>query len=122
MTDRDARIAELYRSGMKIKDIAAEVAMAPNSVGVIIKRLGFERPSKPQKAWREYDDAAIIAMWDAGCATGTIADRYQTNLQTIRRILKQHGIDIATARRTRFESEAGAVYKGGGLGRIARRA
>lgn len=97
MTEREQTILRLYGEGKMIIEIAAEVGLAPNYTGQILKRLGVNRPSKPQKKVKPVDHQGIIKCWDEGLSTSAIAERYGLNQRTIGAALKQAGRDIASA-------------------------
>lgn len=120
---RNARIRTLYDSGMLLKHIAAEVGIAPNYVGVILKKMGVERPSKPQKARKYVDATAVRKAWDDGLSVSAIAERYSVSDHLVRNALKAQGIDLASMpRRRRFDGEAGhGGRSGNAFARMARR-
>lgn len=121
--ERYARIRQLYECGMLLKHIAADVGMAPNSVGVVLKKLGVERPSKPQKTLKHIDPMSIKGAWDNGLAVSAIAERYSISDASVRSILKTNGIDVGSLPpRRRFDGEAGhGGRSGNAFARIARR-
>ena len=119
---KSERIAELYRAGMMLKDIAVAVNMAPNSVGCVLKRMGFDRPSKPQKKWYNIDERAVVARWNDGLSTSAIAERYAVSAALVVKTLVRNGINVKSANRRRYDGEGNAMMRGGGLARIARRA
>jgi transposase len=119
---RDEQIIALYAGGMLIKHIAAQVGMAPNSVGQVLKRLGVERPSKPQKKVKSYNPDDAVAMWDAGWSTSAIAERMRISQRRVAGILREAGRDIASARRHRYDGHCNAIQRGGALQRMAAKA
>lgn len=122
--ERRARIARLYEGGMLIKDIAAEVGLAANTVGVIIKEMGYERPAKPQKRVKAVDDAdqCAVLMWDQGYSTSAISERLRLCRASVRRALRDAGRDIYSARRQRYDGVGGSARRSGNaFARIARR-
>ena len=128
MTDRDQNILRRYQAGAKIKDIAAEVGMAANSVGQVLKRLGVERPSKPQKRWQGRDDQTeqIIALWKHGLCVGQIAERTRNSEEVVGRILSEAGLRSMANPRHRYDG-IGGIGRGRSNGRqalqrVARRA
>lgn len=121
LQDRNEKIITLYESGMLIKDIAKEVGMAPNSVGVILKRLGVDRPSKPQKKLVEIDGDKVKTLYESGLSTSAIAERLSVTERMIADNLRSQGVKL-DGRRRRYDGEGGTITKGGALQRIARRA
>lgn len=122
MNPKHARIMELYGTGMLLKDIAADVGVAPNYVGVILKRLGVDRPSKPQKKRKSIDDADVVKLWDGGLSTSAIAERCGVPCPYVRSVLVRAGRDIKSVRRLRYDGRAGTAHRSGNaFARIARR-
>lgn len=122
MTERDAKILEMYQAGELIKSIAASVGMAPNSVGQVLKRLGVERPGKPQKRIKQYDENLVIQLWDGGLSTSAIAERVKLSRVTVVGLLRLAGREVDAARRVRYDGEGGTIARGGNaFARIARR-
>lgn len=131
MTERDQTILQLYHAGTKLKDIAGKVGMAPNSIGQVLKRLGVERPSKPQKRWLGRDDQSenIIKLWQQGLCVTQIAERLQEGRMTVEHVLTKAGIRNSENPRHRYDGIGGGIGRGRGGGdrsgafaRIARRA
>jgi len=118
----DEKMLRLYAAGVKIKDIAGEIGLAANTVGQRLKRLGVERPTKPQKRWYEFDDATAVELWDHGLSTSAIAERLGTSPERIGKALREAGRDIAGARRQRYDGDGGTISRGQGLQRVASRA
>ncbi len=123
MTDRDTKILELYQSGLLIKAIAAEVGMAPNSIGSILKRLGVTRPTKPQKRWRgRPDDENIICeLWKQGLCVSQISERLGTSFPVINRILSAKKIRTGPPRHRYDSAVGGGSGKDGFAGNMARK-
>ncbi len=115
----DAEILRLYGEGMLLKNIAARVGLKPHSVGQILKRLGVDRPSKPQKKIVEIDETSVVEIWDRGWSVSAIAERFQVSDSTIRRIIISSGRVLDG--RTRYDGEGGSIHRGGAIQRIARR-
>lgn len=118
---RNARIRKLFDGGMLLKQIAVEVGMAPNSVGQILKRLGVERPSKPQKRWagRESDDDKIKLLWSEGLCASQIAERIGVSRNAVSISLRALGLADKSAPRHRYDGIGGI---GGGTRRSSGRA
>lgn len=120
MNSRDEKIMKLYGDGMLIKRIAVEVGMAANSVGQVLKRLGVERPSKPQKKNNPVDDAKVVALWDDGLSVSAISERVGAGPAVVRSVLNAAGKDIKGARRVRYDGRAGnARMSGNAFARMA---
>lgn len=121
---KDDEIKRLYGEGKLIKEIAVLVGMAPNSVGQALKRMGFDRPGKPQRKKRDIDEQDVCRLWSHGLSTSAIAERMRISQQSVGAILVKRGYDIASAHRRRFDSVEGSASRrgsGGAFARIARR-
>ena len=124
---RDEKIAELYRRGMLLKHIAEQVGMAPNSVGVILKKLGFERPSKPQRRVKAPADidARAAELWGHGLNRGQIAERLGVNENLVSASLTKLGLTSTHAPRHRYDGIGGIGKPGrpdkSAFARIARK-
>jgi DNA-binding NarL/FixJ family response regulator len=114
MNERDEKILALYHQGKMIKDIAAAVGMAPNSMPAILRRLGIERPTKPQKRWRGKPDQKqkIRELWDQGLHAIEIAERLSIERGTVDGILSALKIRDPSQHRIQYSTAAG-----GGSGR-----
>lgn len=106
VTDRDAKILDLYREGKMMKEIAAEVGMAANSIVSVLRRLGIERPTKPQKRWRDRPDDIddVKALWNEGLCASQIAERLGRSQNTVQTILTSLKIRDAQHPRHRYDS------------------
>ena len=113
MSERDATILKLYQSGLLIKDIAREVGMAPNSLVGILRRLGVERPAKPQRRWRNAPDLTkeIAELWGLGLCASQIKERLSCSQSVVDNTLTKLKVRTSSPR-VRYDSAAG-----GGSGR-----
>ena len=122
MTERDAKMLELYRSGMRLIDIAPMLGISPQYVGARLKQLGVERPSKPQKKRHNVTGDEILDRWNDGLSVSAIMERYGISRQFVVKELHSSGVDLSSSRRHRYDGEGGTARRGGALARIARRA
>lgn len=124
--ERDQAILQLYGEGVLIKDIAVLVGMAANSVGMVLRRLGVERPAKPQKRWFGKEDPTqrIIALWKEGLCASQIAERIGESRGVVGGVLMRSGIRKGQIRH-RYDGIGGIGRHGrgdrGAFARIARR-
>lgn len=88
---RDAEILRLYHDGALLKDIAKAVGVAPNTISVILPRLGIARPTKLQKRWRDRPDetSKILALWESGLCVSQIAERIGGNWHSVENVIKR---------------------------------
>ncbi len=120
MTDRDQAVLKLYQQGLMLKDIAPQVGLSANYVGVILKRLGVERPSKPQKSSFRASNGEVVAGWEKGLSVSAIAERLGMSAANVSRILRDAG--IKKTHRHRYDGEGGCIARGkNAFARIARR-
>lgn len=123
-TDRDTEVLRLYRDGKMMKEIAAAVGMAPNSIVGILRRLGIERPSKPQKRWRgkEDDTDQIAALWDQGLCLTQIAERLSCRVSHVNSVLIALKVRAGQSPRHRYDASApGGSGRKGFAGNMARK-
>ena len=121
---KDDEIKRLYGEGKLIKEIAGLVGLAPNSVGQALRRMGFERPGKPQPKRHNIDERDVCRLWDHGLSTSAIAERMRISQKYVGAILVKRGYDIASAHRMRSDYVAGSASRrgsGSAFARIARR-
>lgn len=124
MDDRDTKILRLYGEGKMMKEIATAVGMAPNSIVSVLRRLGVERPTKPQKRWRgrEDDTDQVHALWDQGLCATQIAERLGCKRGHVDDVLLRLGVRAGEAPRHRYDSAAvGGSGRSGFRGNMARR-
>jgi DNA-binding NarL/FixJ family response regulator len=125
---RDQRICELYEQGLLLKTIADRVGMAPNSIGTVLKKYGYERPAKPQKRVKLSDDAEelVAKLWNEGLCASQIAERLRVGQASVSIILTKLGLSSTNSPRHRYDGIGGIGSarreKSGALQRIARRA
>lgn len=129
LTDpRHRRICELYEQGLLLKTIAERVGMAPNSIGGVLKKYGYERPAKPQKRIKLPDDAeeTVSSLWNDGLCASQIAERLGVGQGAVTAFLTKLGLTSRATRRHRYDGIGGIGSarreKSGALQRIARRA
>lgn len=124
---RNERILQLYRSGMLLKEIASEVDLKPHTVGGILKKLGVERPSKPQKRWNGRPDTSekIADLWEHGLCASQIAERIGMSQCSVSQELTRMGLTSAKTPRHRYDGIGGIGGRGradkGAFARMARR-
>ena len=126
---RNALILKRYEEGLLIKDIAADVGMASNSIVGILRKMGVERPTKAQKRWGGGKDytTAILDLWAKGLCASQIVERLQCGTAHVNTVLRTSGVRQGQAPRHRYDGIGGiARHYGrrdrGALARIARRA
>ena len=123
-SERDAEILRLYHEGKMVKEIARAVGMAPNSMVGILRRLGIERPSKPQRLWHDRPDLTeeIGALWKAGLCATQIRERLSTTQGIVDAALLKLGLRSKNAPRHRYDGGAvGGSGRSGFAGSMARR-
>lgn len=105
---RDAKIISLYGKGLLIKAIAAKVGMAPNSIGIILKRHGIERPTKPQKRWHGKQDITsdVQKLWNEGLCASQIAERLNDTRSAVDTVLGQLNVRSTATPRHRYDGVA----------------
>lgn len=121
---RDAEIVRMAAEGMLMKDIAVALGITPNYPGAILKRMGVERPSKPQRRPRDaVDPGAIAKLWRSGLAVSAIAEALRMPTATVHRVLLKTGArSKGSAMRTRYDVGAdGGSGRSGFAGNMARR-
>lgn len=105
VTERDQTILTLYGQGAMMKDIAAAVGMAANSIVSVLRRHGIDRPNKPQKRWRgkpEIKDS-VAKLWAEGLCASQIAERLQEGRVTVDKCLSDLGIRDCDHPRHRYD-------------------
>jgi transposase-like protein len=125
MSDSEAKIVELYRAGWLIKNIAAEVGLAPNTTGQILKRLGFERPGKPQRLPGGRPDCSeqIKLLWEEGLCASQIKERLNVTRGIVDNTLTKLGVRVVDHPRHRYDGTGatGGSGRGGFAANMARR-
>ena len=87
-TARDLRIAELYRGGHPIVDIARDVDVSMKTVGNVVRRLGLPRrnPRRPER------NRLVIERYVAGEPVAKIAAAHGLDHSAVRTIAARAGI------------------------------
>lgn len=104
--DHDARLmqaADLYRAGLPVREIAAEIGLAaPEHVYIYLHRAGVS-PSRltNHQARVQGKEDAILAAYSAGATQSELGDRFGVSHATIATLLRQRG-----ALRSREQTEA----------------
>lgn len=117
--ERNQEIVRRYHAGELLKDIAKSVGLRPHSVGQILKRLGIERPAKPQRKRKAVDETIAVQLWDRGLSVSAIAERFAVSQRFVADILKASGRKLDG--RQRYDGEGGSIKRGGALQRVASR-
>ncbi len=107
-----------------MKEIASAVGMAPNSIVHVLRRHGIERPTKPQKRWRDRPDdtAKIHALWNEGLCASQIAERIGMSLQVVGGVLDAAKLRSREHPRQRYDQSAtGGSGRSGFAGNMARK-
>ena len=114
----------MYAEGKMIKEIAAGVGMAANSIVSVLRRHGIERPTKPQKKWRGNGDLChdVRGLWDLGLSASQIAERLNRPLTSVGSALSAAGIRDSEHPRHRYDSATpGGAGRSGFRGAVVRR-
>lgn len=123
-TERDSKILALYRDGKMMKEISAAVGMAPNSIVGVLRKLGVERPTKPQKRWRDREDqtAQILALWNDGLCCSQISERLNLNQKLVDNALTKAKVRAGKSSRYRYDQAAvGGTGRSGFAAAMARK-
>ena len=107
-----------------MKDIAVRVGMAANSIVVVLRRNGIDRPAKPQTRWRGAPDRSvdIIALWEKGLCVTQIAERIGVSKYTVDNAIRASGVRKGKPARFRYDSAVGGGSGASGFaGSMARR-
>lgn len=109
--ERDRKICKLYGQGLLLKDIAERVGINPSSVGQALKRLGHERPTKPQKSVKlpsKSDlEPKIVEFWNHGLCCSQIAERLNASPSYIGSMLSKLGLLDPKNPRQRYDGIGG---------------
>ncbi|MFI6637185.1 helix-turn-helix domain-containing protein [Nonomuraea fuscirosea] len=85
--DRDARILDLYKGDMPVKDIAAEFGLTSARISQIAVAAHIPL-RRPQNAPKHVNAAKVITDHHAGLTVAEIATQHRVSESTIRRYLK----------------------------------
>lgn len=85
-------IANLYKNGMKVNDIASQYNVHPNTIKVILSKCGLTK--KDRKGLLDLlDIQKIESLYKDGWSTKNIANQLNVSAESIRRVLKRNGIE-----------------------------
>ncbi len=104
----EEEVLQLFREGYTIADIGADVGLSATKVGVMLKKLGAQEPSRKGNTSSKLDDAdhrKILALWNGGLAVTQIAERMSVKKEVVWRTLKKAGLDRSGSRRYRYDGD-----------------
>lgn len=95
----DQDIADAYEQGASMKTIAADLGIAPATVGKILRRMNVEIRNRrpPFRPHLELPEDTIVAQYKEGASTTELGRAYKVSSETIRRLLVKSDVTLRAA-------------------------
>jgi hypothetical protein len=92
--DQDLEVADLYRYGFSIKDVATLYGVTTVPVRASLKRTGTESRRTGRPKWKSFSEEEVgrmVTMWNQGMSASLVARAFETTRPIVVRILDAEG-------------------------------
>lgn len=111
-TEQQKLMAEDYRAGIPVKEIAQKHGVSEWSVGNAARRCGEPARRAPNHQWSKEDAQAIARRWRDGESQEEIAKDYGVRREDVRTLMRKHKVRLPH-HHNKARGEQHGMWKGG---------